>query len=166
MSLEFSVACNLGQRSGRVCGPAYANLQTFGELDAAAGGGNGGSGRQQVKRLSWMLLSRVGINYLMPPSTYASWTVCQHHKKEFLDNWQVDNTCCYPDHEEDFTDESKPTELISLVMAIKLLQSTGKVTFKMLSVQRNFIDGVSFYSLIGDSNQWQSLQALRPPVRG
>ena len=129
MSQNSSVAasCNLGQRSGRACGPAYANLQTFGELDAAAAGGGGGLGRQ-VKRLSWMLLSRVGINFLMPPSTYSSWTVCQHHKKEFLDNWQVDNTCCYPEHEEDFTDESKPTELISLVMAIKLLQSTGKVT--------------------------------------
>ena len=93
MALELSVSCNLGLRSSRECGPAYANLQTFGELDAATGGGNGSTGRQQVKRLSWMLLSRVGINYLMPPSTYASWTVCQYHKKEFLDNWQVDNTC-------------------------------------------------------------------------
>ena len=139
MSHDLSVSCNLGQRSSRECGPSYANLQTFGELDAATatGGGGGvnggGTGRPQVKRLSWMLLSRVGINYLLPPSTYASWTVCQHHKREFLDNWQVDHTCCYPDHEEDFTDESKPTELISLVMAIKLLQATGKVKSLKLS---------------------------------
>ena len=152
MALELSVSCNLGLRSSRECGPAYANLQTFGELDAATGGGNGSTGRQQVKRLSWMLLSRVGINYLMPPSTYASWTVCQYHKKEFLDNWQVDNTCSYPDHEEDFTDESKPTELISLVMAIKLLQATGKVSLRCFSYHAQ-MQYVSFHSLTGDSDK-------------
>jgi hypothetical protein len=121
MSYEFSVVCNLGQRSPGSCGPGYADLQTLGELDATAPCGN------QVKKLSWMVLSRVGVNYLVPPATYSSWTVCQNHRREFLDNWQVEGVCCYPDHQVDFTQSAKPTVLVSLVMSVKLLQATGKV---------------------------------------
>ena len=38
-------------------------------------------------KISWLILSRVGIHYLS--STFGSWTICQIHRKEFLDTWQV-----------------------------------------------------------------------------
>ena len=34
-----------------------------------------------------LILSRVGIHYLS--STFGSWTICQAHRKEFLDAWYV-----------------------------------------------------------------------------
>ena len=47
-------------------------------------------------KISWLILSRVGIHYLS--STFGSWTICQIHRKEFLDTWQVPAKCTHPDH--------------------------------------------------------------------
>jgi hypothetical protein len=47
-------------------------------------------------KISWMMLSRVGVQYLN--ASYGWWTVCPNHRKEYLDAWQVGKTCCHPVH--------------------------------------------------------------------
>ena len=74
-------------------------------------------------KISWLILSRVGIHYLS--STFGSWTICQAHRKELLDTWQVPPKCTHPDH--NIMDDSQPCHLVTMVMSVKLLQSEGKV---------------------------------------
>ncbi len=139
---EYDVVCNLGQRRHTPCGPEYVDLKTLGELDATApntgalGLSHGGlgssaagtsSGNKQKKKLSWIILSRAGVNFLLPSAAYRSWTICQNHTREFLDDWYPEVVCCYPTHQEDFTEASKPKETVTLVIAVKTLQSLGKV---------------------------------------
>ena len=74
-------------------------------------------------KISWLILSRVGIHYLS--STFGSWTICQIHRKEFLDTWQVPAKCTHPDH--NIMNDQIPCHLVTMVMSVKLLQSEGKV---------------------------------------
>ena len=100
------LTCHLGQKSSVKCGP-YSNspLQTLDELDAASMRVPG----KQMK-ISWMILSRVGVEYLTAPC--GRWTVCQNHRKEFLDAWQVGKTCCHPHHVDDKA-SNEPKHLVS-----------------------------------------------------
>lgn len=75
-------------------------------------------------KISWLILSRIGIHYLS--SNFGSWTICQSHRKEFLDAWQVPCTCTHPDHIQT-QDSCPPSHLVNIIMSVKLLQSESKV---------------------------------------
>ena len=114
------VQCHIGRRSRKKCGPVNQlevnRLQTLGELDAP-------TPNKQIKKISWMILSRIGLNYLVNPLTYSSWTVCLDHRHEFLDYWQVSRSCCHPDH----VGSLVGSEMVTLVMSIKILQAESKL---------------------------------------
>lgn len=122
------VTCHLSQKSRTRCGPSSTSpLQTLDELDASSMRVPG----KQMK-MSWMILSRVGVEYLN--AHCGRWTVCQNHRKEFLDAWQVASRCCYPEHEAltagkpaDQASTAHVVHLVSMIMSIKILQAEGKV---------------------------------------
>ena len=112
------MACHFASKSNVKC-VAYPPPQTLDELDMASMKIPG-----KHMKISWLILSRVGIHYLS--STFGSWTICQTHRKEFLDAWQVSNKCSHPDHNI-FDESSIADNLVTMVMSVKLLQNEGKV---------------------------------------
>ena len=75
-------------------------------------------------KISWLILSRVGIHYLS--STFGRWTICQVHRREFLDAWQVSPKCSHPDHNI-YDNSAIADQLVTMVMSVKMLQNEGKV---------------------------------------
>lgn len=89
------MTCSLGHKNSRPCGPQLypgLPLQTLAELDASSVFFE----TQQTVKVSWIVLSRVGINFLANPQTYSHLTVCTYHKKELYEAWSPENRCCYP----------------------------------------------------------------------
>ena len=111
------MACHFASKSNVKC-VAYPPPQTLDELDMASMKIPG-----KHMKISWLILSRVGIHYLS--STFGSWTICQTHRKEFLDAWQVSNKCSHPDHNI-FDESSIADNLVTMVMSVKLLQTRAK----------------------------------------
>ena len=70
-----------------------------------------------LKVLLLLPFSRVGVDYLTNPAC-SRWTVCQTHRREFLDAWQVGKDCCHPKHNPDSKnkDASQPKHLVSCIL--------------------------------------------------
>ena len=112
------MACHFASKSAIRC-VSFPNPQTLDELDMASMRIPG-----KHMKISWLILSRVGIHYLS--STFGSWTICQAHRKEFLDAWQVSSNCSHPNH--NILDESAVSDqLVTMVMSVKMLQNAGQV---------------------------------------
>ena len=140
------LACHLSQKSRVKCSSlANSALQTLDELDAASMRVPG----KQMK-ISWMILSRVGVEYLTGNYKYSStrqrngsttltwvlpsnnwvffvapscgrWTVCQTHRREFLDAWQVGKVCCHPKHvDRNEPSSNEPKHLVNAFCSLKL----------------------------------------------
>ena len=112
-----SNTCHFASKSNLKC----MNLSPYQTLDALDRASMKIPGKHM--KISWLILSRVGIHYLS--STFGSWTICQIHRKEFLDTWQVPSKCTHPDH--NIMNDQIPCHLVTMVMSVKLLQSEGKV---------------------------------------
>ena len=110
--------CNFAHTSSQKCS-LIGQVFTLNDLENAVMKIPG----KQMK-LSWLILSRIGIHYLS--GNFSMWTICQVHKKEFLDAWQVPNQCTHPDHISQ-VDQTPPTHLVNIVMSVKILQSESKV---------------------------------------
>jgi len=90
--------CVFGRRSGTPCGsigaaPLAMRLQTLDELDATASVAHGGT-----SRISWIILSRVGVDYL-GGGALGRWLICPVHRRELLEAWQAPGKCCHPAHQ-------------------------------------------------------------------
>ena len=117
------ITCNFQSKSLQRCSASHPAFQTLEDLEKSAMKIPG-----KHMKISWLILSRVGVHYLS--SNFASWTICQVHRKEFLDGWQVPDTCTYPDHLDNAgsaSDNAGAKHLVNIVMSVKLLQKEGKV---------------------------------------
>ena len=109
--------CNFAIKSQQRCAGTIS-LQTLDDLENATRKIPG-----KHMKISWLILSRVGIHYLS--ANFSTWTICQVHKREFLDAWQVPAKCSHPDH--NIMDNAIPVHLVNIVMSVKLLQAESKV---------------------------------------
>ncbi len=154
MTLEVNFQCVFAQKSVRPCGggggpvgggngvPRHARMQTLDELDAAAlGGGVGAStvgvietvGQNQVK-VSWIILSRAGVNYLAHGAGGAGagagrWLICPAHRGEYLEEWSGASAaapCSYPTHDA-AVPRTPARHPLTLAASARILQGEGKV---------------------------------------
>ena len=109
--------CNFAIKSQQRCAGTIS-LQTLDDLENATRKIPG-----KHMKISWLILSRVGIHYLS--ANFSTWTICQVHKREFLDAWQVPAKCSHPDH--NIMENAIPVHLVNIVMSVKLLQAESKV---------------------------------------
>ncbi|XP_023342354.1 uncharacterized protein LOC111712076 isoform X3 [Eurytemora carolleeae] len=47
---------------------------------------------------SYVILSRVSVNYLSPNTDFTDWSICERHIRELLHDWKSQHTCCHYGH--------------------------------------------------------------------
>ena len=105
-----------------------------------------------LKVLLLLPFSRVGVDYLTNPAC-SRWTVCQTHRREFLDAWQVGKDCCHPKHNPDSKnkDASQPKHLVSCV-----LNKVKRFAKQLRSNNINALACVYCYFLRAELNGWST----------
>ena len=85
--------CIFGQKSAKPCSAADKPhlRQTLDEIDASAA-------KTGKSKSSWILLSRVGVDFLAADRNYGSSILCMNHREAFLDDWRAGVKCCNPGH--------------------------------------------------------------------
>jgi hypothetical protein len=124
-----TLRCVFGRRSQLACGsegpaPVAIRLQTLDELDAAATVANG-SGTAAAK-VSWIILSRVGVDYLGGGPAIGRWLICPAHRRELLEAWQAPSRCGHPSHEPQAQGEDA-LGTVTLATSLRALREEGVV---------------------------------------
>ena len=74
---------------------------------------------------STVILSRVCVNYLSSKATFADWSICNHHRKQLLDEWKPSEYCCHHEHEDNPL--NKKMGSVTFAMSKTILRSDGMV---------------------------------------
>ncbi len=72
-------------------------------------------------KVSWLILSRAGVNYLTHSGLSGSWLICPAHRREFHDAWEAKAECSYPPHDR-WVPRIPARHNVTLAMSARLLQ--------------------------------------------